>query len=227
MNENHLIFSTVSSEVFGQLPGVLPTPGLALTTFTAPSTFPAISTLSKPHRLATSIYRLRYAALRHRNIKMPGNAPSRPSSRLTQKSLSNLSLPPPAYSISICLPHSSIYTKNNPHHAHLGNWRSGQKSLSNSLSFNTYFTPIHAAGVGSSTASQYAEPCSGKQPILDAFVIRSIVPRPCTSIRWPHGHDGDAPTSWESCLSCCRVAVCIAPCRVIPDLVIAFGDILY
>lgn len=149
------------------------------------------------------------------------------SCRLTQKSLSNLSIPPPAYSISLCLPHSSIYTKNHPHHARPENWRSVQKSLFNSRSFNTNFTLIHAAGVGSSTASQYAEPCSGKQPILDAFVIRSIVPRACTSIRWPHGHHGDTPTSWKSCLSCCRVAVCIAPCRVIPDVAIAFGSILY
>lgn len=155
---------------------------------------------------------------------MPGSSPPiSPSSRLTQKSLSNLSLPPPAYSISLCLPHSSLYTKNHLHHTHLENWRSGQKSLSNSLSINTHFTPIHAAGVGSSTASQYAEPCSGKQPILDAFVIRSIVPRPCTSIRWPHGRHGDAPTSWESCLSYCRVAVCIAPSRAIPRLAIVLG----
>lgn len=107
------------------------------------------------------------------------NAPLSPvEARLTQKSLSNLSFPPPAYSISICLPHSSIYIPNHLHHAHPGNWRSVQKSLSNSLSFNTKITPIHAACLGSSSASQYAEPCSGKQPILDAFVIRSIVPRP-------------------------------------------------
>lgn len=111
-------------------------------------------------------------------------------SSLTQKSLSNLSLPPPEVlltaSPSAYLIHWST-PKNHPHHALLGNWKSASESLANSLSSNTHFTPIHAACVGSSTASQYAEPCSGKQPILDAFVITAIFPRQSTSTRWPHG----------------------------------------
>jgi hypothetical protein len=125
---------------------------------------------------------------RHRNIAM-SELNAAPSS-LTQKSLSNLSLPPPEVLLTASptayLIHRST-PKNHPHHALLGNCKSASESLANSLSSNTHFTPIHAACVGSSTASQHAEPCSGKQPILDAFVITAIFPRQSTSIRWPHG----------------------------------------